>query len=260
MARAKGKEARRATRRFGVPIAVRMALVTAVLGGAVMLAFSIAIVPLVRDAVRTQLRLAAHDAAFVAAAAPLDAWNEFFGTNWQGQSPEQISELAKAMTREQREQGPRSPETNAARDWNTGRLVRLTQKRTRLEAAEVSLGSGDQRRIIASYAGESNTMSFQRKPDQEPLTLNEGDADEGTLRLTGRDIDVIRGSAPIKGVWGAICFRGRKPTCSARTLPCSSSRRTSQPPVYPRVVEKTGRTNRLSVPVGNSTTIRRAWP
>jgi serine phosphatase RsbU (regulator of sigma subunit) len=205
MARAKGKEARRERRRrFGVPIAVRMALVTAVLGGAVMLAFSIAIVPLVRDAVRTQLRLAAHDAAFVAAAAPLDAWNEFFGTSWQGQSPEQVSELAKAMTREQREQGPRSPETNAARDWNTGRLVRLTEKRTRLEAAEVSLGTGEQRRIIASYAGESNTMSFQRRPDQEPLALNEGDADEGTLRLTGRDIDVIRGSAPIKDKDGAV--------------------------------------------------------
>lgn len=204
MARAKGKERRETRRRFGLPIAVRMALVTAVLGGLVVVAFSIAIVPLVRDAVRLQLRLAAHDAAFVAAAAPLEAWNEYFGTAWQGQTPEHVAELAKAMSSEERQKGPRSPETNAAREWNAGRLVRLTQKRTRLEAAEVSLGIGEGRQLIASYAGESNTMAFRRLPDQAPLELNEGDADEGVLRLTGREIDVIRGSAPIRDKDGNV--------------------------------------------------------
>jgi serine phosphatase RsbU (regulator of sigma subunit) len=204
MAKAKGKERRTTRRRFGVPIAARMAMVTAVLGGAVVLAFSMAVVPLVRDAVRLQLRLAAHDAAFVAAAAPLEAWTEFFGTPWQGQTTEQVAELTKAMPREEREKGPRSPETLATRDWNARRLVRLTEKRTRLEAAEVSLGAGEQRHLIASYAGESNTMAFQRLPDQTPLELNEGDAIEGMLRLTGREIDVIRGSAPIKDHEGNV--------------------------------------------------------
>jgi serine phosphatase RsbU (regulator of sigma subunit) len=205
MAKAKGKEARREShRRFGVPIAVRMALVTAVLGGLVVLAFSIAIVPLVREAVRLELRLAAHDAAFVAAAAPVDAWTDYFGTPWQGQTPEQVAALSQAMTREQREATVRSKDTLATRDWNSRRLVRLTERRTRLEAAEVALGTGDSRKLIASYAGESNSMSFQRREDQEPLALTEGSADEGVLRLTGRDIDVIRGSSPIKDKDGNV--------------------------------------------------------
>src|SRR5206468_7592564 len=62
------------------------------------------------------------------------------------------------------------------------------------------------------------------------------------------------------GVHETTFLFARKPGCSDRTFPRSSNRRTSQLVLKTRVAEKTGITNRLSVPVGSSTSTFWTWP
>ena len=185
-------------RRFGMPLALKMALLTAVLAALIVVVFSVAVQPFVGDAVRDQIRMAALETAFVAAAAPPDAWSEYFGTPWQGLSPEDLQIQVDRMTKEERDASIRSKEMLATRKWNSERLYRLTLKHGRVEAVEVLTGPPERRRLLcSSHIGPASEVSFRETPGQPPLDVAEGSAAEGLLRLGDREMRAVLGSYPI---------------------------------------------------------------
>lgn len=194
---ARTREPRSAGReKRAVSIAVKLALVTAILVVVFLVAFSLALMPKITGAVRTQIRLAANEAACVAAGASLDAWTEWFGTQWQGRTAEEIRAAKAALRGEELQAAFGSPKVLAAKDWNQNRLFRIATLGTRIEAVEVSaLGNAGLQLVATSYGDKSK--SFREKPEGAPPTLARGAAVEGVLTLGSNEYQVVRGSCPI---------------------------------------------------------------
>jgi len=194
---AKTREARGAGReKPGVSIAVKLALVTAGLVVVFLAAFTLALMPSITGAVRTQIRLAANEAACVAAGASLDAWTEWFGTQWQGKSDEEIRAAKAALRGDDLQAAFGSPEVLALKDWNQNRLFRIATLGTRIEALEVAVLTDAGKQLVATSYGDTK-QDFEKAADREPLALPKGDAVEGILTLGSRTHHVVRGSCPI---------------------------------------------------------------
>jgi serine phosphatase RsbU (regulator of sigma subunit) len=208
MARSKAKETAREARheprrRFGMPLALKMALLTAVLAALIVVVFSVAVQPFLRDTLREQVRRAAWETAFVLAAAPPQAWNEYLGTPWGDLTADELAVQIARMSREEQDASVRSKETLAIRKWNAERLYRLTLKHTRVEAVEVVEGPPDRRRLLASSLPGLREVAFTPATEQTSLDLPEGSADEGRLRLGDREVRAVRGTYPIVDTNGA---------------------------------------------------------
>lgn len=189
----------------GMSIAVKLALVTAGLVVVMMLAFSLTLKRFVTEAVAQQIRHAAHEAAAVAAAAPPEAWTEWFGTQFQGLDAAAIQAAAGAMKREEYDRAFSSPQVADQRLWNKDRLFRALKQGARIEALELLARQGDGLAVVASSYG-AQSIEFNRVVGQEPLPVAEGEAWEGLLKLGTEERHVIRGSYPVTlsdgSAWG----------------------------------------------------------
>lgn len=201
---AKTREVRHEARHLlGMSVAVKLALVTAGLVVLMMLAFSLTLKRFVTEAVRNQIRHAAHEAACVGASAPYEAWGEWFGTQYQGYTAEQLQATATAMKREEFDQAFGSPGIVAQREWNRERFARLIEPGGRIEAVEVLAGEGAELAVVASSYG-AVSPEFREVIGQEPLRVARGAAVEGLVRLGDQQRHVIRGSCPIVASDGRV--------------------------------------------------------
>ena len=180
----------------GVSIAVKLALVTAGLVAVFMVGFGVFLRGVVREALQQQILLAAYEAAWVGAHTDAEAWTEYFGTQFQGLTPEQITERASAMSPKEYDAAFRSQAFADRKRWNSERLARLVpnERLGRIMAAEVFVQEGEKRRLIASYG---TSMSFSPRLGTEAMDFGRGSAQEGVLELEGKSFHVIRGGCPI---------------------------------------------------------------
>jgi len=184
---------RRAGRRArGVSIAVRMAAVMAALIVVFMVSFGLFQAFYIRDSIKREINRAGYEAAYTAAHAGLEAWDENFGTPYQGLSPEDLDFRIRSMAKEDFEAEYLAPELEARRALNRSRFERLIDPEVRIVAAELS-DLSSHRLLAKSYPGELHftttgaTMSFE-----------EGSVLEGTMTLDGRERHVIRASYPVR--------------------------------------------------------------
>src|SRR5262245_9227452 len=150
---------RRATKRArGVSIAVRIAAVMAFLIVVFMVSSFLIQVFTIRDAIKREIMWAAYQSAYTAAHAGLEAWDENFGTPYQGMSQADLEFRIQSMAKEDYEAEYLAPELVARRELNRERFKRLVDPAVRVVAAELTdLGSGAEppRLIAKSYPVDS---------------------------------------------------------------------------------------------------------
>jgi sigma-B regulation protein RsbU (phosphoserine phosphatase) len=172
-----------------------LAGVLAVLVAVYMVAFGVMLKPLIERSVKQQIKLAAYESAHIAAQADLDAWSEFFGTEFQGSTNDEIRTAVEGMTAADYARRYGEGEVRLLRTWNKGRFGRLIQSDTRILAAEIL--SPDQRVLLASSHGSAS--EFEPVTDAPDFGALRGSSMEGVLVLSGQRHHAIRGSYPILG-------------------------------------------------------------
>ena len=187
--RTKRSEGRRGR---SVSIAVRMAGVMAGLILVFMVAFGLFQALAIKDAIKRQIMWAAYEAAYTAAGAGLEAWDEQLGTPFQGKSQADIDFLITSMSKEDFEKVFMAPEVVARREQNKDRFERLIDSKLRIVAAELTDVTGS-KLLAQSYAGN---LVFTAT-GEAPLHFDRGSVQEGTITLEGREQHVIRGAYPV---------------------------------------------------------------
>ncbi|HZL99171.1 MAG TPA: PP2C family protein-serine/threonine phosphatase [Planctomycetota bacterium] len=188
-----GKTRRGERRARGLSIAVRMAAVMAGLIVAFMVSFGLFQAFYIRDSIQREIMWAAYEAAYSAAHAGLEAWDENFGTPFQGLSQADLDFKVQSMTKEDFDAGYMAPEVVARRELNRSRFVRLIDPRARIVAAELADVSTN--RLLAQSYGGALVFTPGGEP---PLSFERGSVQEGTMLLEGRERHVIRGSYPVE--------------------------------------------------------------
>ena len=187
---------RGARRARGLSIAVRMAAVMAVLILVFMVSSFLVLAFTIRDSIRREIMWAAYEAAYTAAHAGLEAWDENFGTPYQGMSAEDLDFRIRSMAKEDFEAEYMAPELEARRALNRSRFERLTDAQVRIVAADLSdLSSGGVRLIARSYPSDQIVFTVTGAPT---LQFERGSVQEGVLLLEGREHHVIRASYPVE--------------------------------------------------------------
>ncbi|MGQ0553038.1 MAG: PP2C family protein-serine/threonine phosphatase [Planctomycetota bacterium] len=185
-----------------MPIALKLALIMAGLVAVFMLGFGAFASAFVKDAVRQQILRAAYEAAFTAAHADLEAWGEWFGTEFQGLTREELAAQVQTMTPKEYAERYQGSAVTLRRDRNKERFTRMTGKGLRIVAVELldpHGGEGGQGRLLAkSYSGG---LQFSGLPDSH-YVAERGGAVEGWMNLEGIDRHVIRGSYPVESLRG----------------------------------------------------------
>ena len=177
----------------GISIAVRMAAVMAFLIVVFMVSSFLVLAFTIRDSIRREMMWAAYEAAYSAAHAGLEAWDENFGTPYQGLSAADLDFRIQSMAKEDFEAEYMAPELEARRALNRSRFEKLIDPQVRIVAADLSdLGSG--RLLAKSYAVDHILFTATGAP----LEFERGRAQEGVLQLEGRDLHVIRASYPVE--------------------------------------------------------------
>jgi len=174
-------------------IAVRMAAVMAALVVAFMVSFGLFQAFYIRDSIRREIMWAAYDAAYAAAHAGLEAWDEQFGTPFQGMSQADLDFKVQSMTKEDFDATFMAPEVVSRRELNRSRFPRMIDPRVRIVAAELYDASAN-RLLAQSYSG-SLVFTPGGAP---PLKFDRGSVQEGTMLVEGREQQVIRGSYPVE--------------------------------------------------------------
>lgn len=187
---------RGARRARGVSIAVRMAAVMAVLILVFMVSSFLVLAFTIRDSIRREIMWAAYEAAYTAAQAGLEAWDENFGTPYQGMSSADLDFRIQSMAKEDFEAEYMAPELEARRALNRSRFERLIEPKLRIVAADLSdLTSGGVRLIARSYPSDQIVFTVTGAPT---LQFERGSVQEGVLLLEGREHHVIRASYPVE--------------------------------------------------------------
>ena len=187
---------RGARRARGLSIAVRMAAVMAVLILVFMVSSFLVLAFTIRDSIRREIMWAAYEAAYTAAQAGLEAWDENFGTPYQGMSAADLDFRIRSMAKEDFEAEYMAPELEARRALNRSRFERLIEPRLRIVAADLSdLTSGGVRLIARSYPSDQIVFTVTGAPT---LQFERGSVQEGVLLLEGREHHVIRASYPVE--------------------------------------------------------------
>ena len=181
-----GKRAR------GVSIAVRMAAVMSGLIVLFMVSLFLVQAFYIRDAIKREIMWAAYEAAYTAAHAGLEAWDENFGTPFQGLSREDLEFRIKSMAKEDYEREYMAPELVARRELNNARFSALIDPKVRIVAAELS-DLAAHRLLAKSYPGALEFTSG----GEPPLVFEQGSVQEGTMLLDGKEQHVIRGAYPV---------------------------------------------------------------
>jgi serine phosphatase RsbU (regulator of sigma subunit) len=176
-----------------------MAGTLAVLVAVFMVAFGMLLNPLIARAVKAQIKLAAFEAAYTAAHIDVGAWSEFYDTEWQGMTRDEITAVVEGMSQSEYDQRFGGSEIRAQRSWNKNRLGRLILNDSRIMAAEVL--SPDRSKLIAASHAASE---FARFKDQAPFASDRGTSEEGLLTLAGDSHHVVRGAYPILDGQGQV--------------------------------------------------------
>jgi serine phosphatase RsbU (regulator of sigma subunit) len=186
---------KRAGRRArGISIAVRMAAVMAGLILVFMVSSFLVQAFTIRDSIKREIMWAAYEAAYTAAHAGLEAWDENFGTPYQGLSREDLEFRIKSMAKEDFDREYMAPELVARRELNNARFSALIDPKVRIVAAELS-DLAAHRLLAKSYPEPQLEFTSFGEP---PLVFDQGSVQEGTLLLDGKEQHVIRGAYPVE--------------------------------------------------------------
>ncbi len=199
MAKGRTPEGRTKT---SLPLAARLALLVAIVIAVFMVGFALFLRGFIRDAVQVQVRLAAWEAASTAAHADLDAWSEYFGTQYQGRTAAELKFLVDGLPPEEYERLFKAPAFLERLGWNRERFKRFLEGGSRITAVEVLSADNPPVRLAQSY--DSALMSFEPFPEEQPLALPSGAAVEGLLTIGSENLHVIRGSHPVTDPSGAV--------------------------------------------------------
>ncbi len=177
-----------------IPLATKLALVMAGTIALFMLGFALFARGFITDAVKLQIKHAAHEAAFMAAQPDLLAWSEYFGTDFQGKTASEVKALAQAMKPKEYELAFQDTEYIKSFDWNRARFERMVRSDARIVAVDLRAKGERGGVLAASYAGN---LTFAPMADDRPVTFPHGAASELYLQIGGKLQHVIRGSYPV---------------------------------------------------------------
>jgi len=177
-----------------MPLATKLALVMAGTIALFMLGFALFARGFIKDAVKLQIKHAAHEAAFMAAQPDLLAWSEYFGTVFQGKTGAEVKALAQTMKPKEYEQAFQDPEYVKRFEWNRARFKRMVRNDERIVAVDLR-ATGERGSVMASsYEGN---LTFAQVEDDRPVSFSRGTASELYLQIGGNLRPVIRGSYPV---------------------------------------------------------------
>jgi serine phosphatase RsbU (regulator of sigma subunit) len=177
-----------------VPLATKLALVMAGTIALFMLGFALFAREYIEEAVTLQIKHAARGAAFMAAQPDLEAWSEYFGTQFQGLTPAEVKARAQAMTQKEYAAAFQDPEYIKAFDWNRERFRRMVRGDAHIVAVDLR-ATGERGSVLASsYEGN---LVFAPAVDDVPVSFARGSASELYLQVAGRMQPVVRGSYPV---------------------------------------------------------------
>jgi serine phosphatase RsbU (regulator of sigma subunit) len=196
---AKGKIRSEGRQVRDVSIATKMTAVIAVLLAVFMLAFGIFLRGFVREAVKRQIMWAAYESAYTAAHMDYDAWNEWFGTPFQGMSRDELAELVSGMSSEEYAARYASAEITAAREHNKSRFKGMIDPTLRIVAVEL-LDRTSPTEIVKLAGSYEGSLMFTPVEGTPPISVRTGEVVEGYIDLPGGERHWIRGGYPVSGV------------------------------------------------------------
>ena len=188
------KKQRERPPRRSLSIAIRMAAVMAFLIVVFMVSSFLIQTFTIRDSIKREIMWAAYQSAYTAAHVGLEAWDENFGTPYQGMSQADLEFRIKSMAPEDYEAEYLAPELVARRELNLQRFQQLVDPQVRVVAAELSDLSSN-RLIAKSYPVDSIVFTAT---GEAPLQFERGAVQEGLLTLEGREQHVIRAAYPVQ--------------------------------------------------------------
>ena len=183
----------------GVSLASKLAVAIGLSIAAFMVAFGLFLYKFVQAGVRDGLRVTAREAARAAAQTDYEAWDVWFGTEFQGTDEFERERLAQEMREREYARRFQGEEITRTTDWNRARLRRALETDGTLIAADVRPIDDPRRLLLASFEG---TVDFGGLVGTREEFDDGGGVEEGFLTIGGNRRHVIKGWHPISDAEG----------------------------------------------------------